>query len=219
MGSGVLIKKAIKKYGKENFSKEILEEFDSELDMYKRESEIVNEEFLKNENTYNQTLGGVGGGYFLKKWWDGLSDLEKEQYNKMKSLPGERNPMYGVSRKGENGTMYGKSHTEESKQKIAKTKINKMVAKDEKTGEIIGLVSVDHEKIKSGEWVSINAGRKASNETKEKLSKAKIKAGTKPPSCKGLVFWNNGEKAIRSAECPGEGWVSGRLKFKHKQKE
>jgi len=36
--------------------------------------------------------------------------------------------------------------------------------------------------------------------------------GHKPPSAKGLLWWNNGVDQRRSSECPGEGYKRGRLK-------
>ena len=58
MGSGKVIKQAIKKYGKEKFKKEILYIFDNEEEMLNMEREIVNEEFVNRLDTYNLTLGG-----------------------------------------------------------------------------------------------------------------------------------------------------------------
>ena len=49
MGSGKYIRRAIKKYGIENFEKEILFILDSEEEAYKIEKEIVNEEFIKKD--------------------------------------------------------------------------------------------------------------------------------------------------------------------------
>lgn len=60
MGSGKLIKRAIKKYGGENFAKEILHIFDNEEDMKNKEKELV----VLSEISYNLCEGGKGGfGY------------------------------------------------------------------------------------------------------------------------------------------------------------
>lgn len=61
IGSGKLLLKAIKKYGKDKFTTEIIKFFDSKSEMYKYEAELVNEAYLKT-NTYNLKLGGEGGG-------------------------------------------------------------------------------------------------------------------------------------------------------------
>jgi len=61
LGSGTALLKAIKLYGKENFQKEIIEQYNTELEAFKREAEIVNEAFVKDRNTYNMKIGGKGG--------------------------------------------------------------------------------------------------------------------------------------------------------------
>lgn len=61
MGSGKVIKAAIKKYGVENFTKTILETFDDKESMYAREREVVDDAFLAREDTYNLRCGGIGG--------------------------------------------------------------------------------------------------------------------------------------------------------------
>jgi len=63
MGSGTALKNAFKKYGKENFVKDILEYFESDQEMFDREREIVNESFIKDDNAYNLIIGGKGVGY------------------------------------------------------------------------------------------------------------------------------------------------------------
>lgn len=65
MGSGKVIRSAIEKYGIENFTKVILEIFDNSTDMYAREKEIVNEDFLSLDNVYNLRRGGHGGFDFI----------------------------------------------------------------------------------------------------------------------------------------------------------
>lgn len=61
MGSGKYLKRAIKKYGIENFIKEILFVFDNKSEMFAKEAEIVTEEFISTYNTYNIKPGGSGG--------------------------------------------------------------------------------------------------------------------------------------------------------------
>jgi len=64
----------------------------------------------------------------------------------------------------------------------------------------------DDNRLENLEWELIaehlskhHKGKVASEETKRKLSEVR----------KGMLWWNNGVKAIRSKECPGEGWVRG----------
>lgn len=61
LGSGKHLNSAIKKYGKENFIKEILYIFDNKQDMFNKEKELVNEEVVKSPLSYNLKIGGSGG--------------------------------------------------------------------------------------------------------------------------------------------------------------
>jgi hypothetical protein len=61
MGSGLHIKRAIKKYGESNFKKKIIHFCENELEMKRLESKIVDEEFIKRNDTYNIKVGGHGG--------------------------------------------------------------------------------------------------------------------------------------------------------------
>ena len=64
MGSGKNIIRSIRKYGIENFNKEILFQFDNEESMNAKESELVTEGFCLREDNYNLCPGGKGGwGY------------------------------------------------------------------------------------------------------------------------------------------------------------
>ena len=61
MGSGKYLKYAIEKHGVDSFEKTILHIFDNPEQMYAKEAEIVNKDFLTTENTYNLRVGGFGG--------------------------------------------------------------------------------------------------------------------------------------------------------------
>ena len=60
MGSGGSIKSAIKKYGKHNFSKQILFLADSEEEMFDIERVLVDKTFIKRKDVYNKCEGGLG---------------------------------------------------------------------------------------------------------------------------------------------------------------
>lgn len=66
MGSGKYLNNAKEKYGIENFKKEILQTFDNQEDMFKAESQVVNEEFVDRDDTYNIKTGGTGRWSHLK---------------------------------------------------------------------------------------------------------------------------------------------------------
>lgn len=61
MGSGKLIKLAIKKYGKNIFTKEIIEIFATNNDAAKLEAILVTKDDIKSNMTYNMHEGGHGG--------------------------------------------------------------------------------------------------------------------------------------------------------------
>lgn len=75
LGSGVLLKKAIKKYGKENFTREILcfAKDKEELDLLEKEF-IKNHNAIKNKDYYNVAEGGEGNTII------GFSEEEYEEY-------------------------------------------------------------------------------------------------------------------------------------------
>lgn len=67
IGSGKYIRDAVRKYGKESFSKEILYVFDTEDEMNAKERELITEEFVARRDTYNLGVGGEGGAQFKGK--------------------------------------------------------------------------------------------------------------------------------------------------------
>lgn len=112
IGSGMLLHRAIKKYGKENFKKEILEYFDSSEEAFLKEAELIDENFIKREDTYNLGLGGLGGiGYRSKG---------KPPWNKGKKMAPEIGQKMSKTRTGQPGHALGKKWAKEPKPKIKK---------------------------------------------------------------------------------------------------
>lgn len=58
LGSGKIIKQAIRKYGSDVFVREIIAEFDELGDALRLESKLVDAEFLQRPDVYNVALGG-----------------------------------------------------------------------------------------------------------------------------------------------------------------
>lgn len=61
LGSGKRLNYSIKKHGKENFKREILEYVNSKEDLKKREAELVDDDLLKDPKCMNLQHGGGGG--------------------------------------------------------------------------------------------------------------------------------------------------------------
>jgi len=84
MGSGTNIRKAIKQFGLENFTKSILYCFDNEKEMLDKEAELVNREFIANPNTYNII---IGGGNFLTLDTIAIKDKDGNMFRVHKNDP------------------------------------------------------------------------------------------------------------------------------------
>lgn len=76
-GSGTAVKRAIKKYGIENFKKDILSTHYTRQDALAAEAEIVTIEFALREDTYNLKAGGCGGSIKGTMSTEGLEKMSK----------------------------------------------------------------------------------------------------------------------------------------------
>ncbi len=66
LGSGKIIKRAVSKYGEQNFRKEVLFVFATQQEAWDKENEIV-EENRKNPLSYNLRRGGSGGFDYINQ--------------------------------------------------------------------------------------------------------------------------------------------------------
>jgi hypothetical protein len=60
LGSGKILLQAVKKYGRDNFARIILGEYDSSEDALAAEALLVNETVVSDSNSYNCKVGGLG---------------------------------------------------------------------------------------------------------------------------------------------------------------
>ena len=107
MGSGKGIKAAIKKYGKENFKRDILVEHEDEKFIYQLESAVVNEEFVKRQDNYNACIGGN-----IPPNW---KDLKRPTETRQRMSEAQKGNKKGLGNKG----WSGKTRSLETKQKIS----------------------------------------------------------------------------------------------------
>lgn len=81
MGSGWILKNAIKKYGRDKFVKEVLYVYSNRQEARQMESLIVDEDFCKRLDTYNTAVGGMG---VENQWGSNNHMFGKTAYNAKK---------------------------------------------------------------------------------------------------------------------------------------
>lgn len=77
LGSGKLLKHAIKKYGEDSFVRRTLFVYDDYEEARKKEQEIVNLDFILRDDTLNISIGGTGGNTTA-----GYTEEEKAELHK-----------------------------------------------------------------------------------------------------------------------------------------
>ncbi len=178
LGSNLPLKRAIKKYGRKNFKKEIIKFCNSEEEMFECEANIVNENFIAREDTYNLIEGGKG--------WTGLGQRVLELGTGIHSLSfDERSKI--------------------SKERIANTDPELLRERNSKAGKIGGRVCVErkrgiHGLSEEARMKNSKAGIAAAREKgcgffNPKFQSELGKRGG--PKNKGFKWYNNGEKSFK----------------------
>lgn len=156
-GSGKSLKLAIKKYGKENFIKEILEECDTKLLLNEREIYWINK-LNAIEIGYNIASGGTGGNTRL-----GFNETELEVYKK------------------KNIGRLGKPHDIVTKQKISESNKGKNSGKRPRLGikhsnDAKEKMSLSRKEKGSSKGINNGMyGKRHSEETKQKMREVRLK--------------------------------------------
>lgn len=151
LGSGKILKRAIKKYGKENFKREVLFIFDNENDMILKEAELVNEEFCKSDDNYNVATGGSGGDTLT--FHPDIIEIKKKMSDKNigripwnKGIPRTEEVKKTISEKNKGKISWNKGTQNDKSRWINNGKINKRVKNDElsyhkEDGFVIGRIA------------------------------------------------------------------------------
>lgn len=133
LGSGLWIKRAVRKYGREAFSREVLSTHSTREEALEAEHRLVDEEMLADELCMNMRRGGKGGSmpgeenpFYGKKHGERFREFHRER------MSGEKNPNWrgkaatpearekmSRSRSGENNVWYGKKLSEEHRKKMS----------------------------------------------------------------------------------------------------
>jgi hypothetical protein len=151
LGSGKIIKESIKKYGRKNFHKEILEFFESKEEAFNAQEKYINEYGTLVPDGYNiSSKGGYGISESL------LSDDTK---NKIRiSKIGDKNPMFGKSLSKKHKEIISNLHTGKEVSEETRKKMSEVSKGKPKSEE-------HRKKLRQN-----NLGKKQSEETKQKRS-------------------------------------------------
>ncbi len=210
MGSGVRLNKAYKKYGIENFTKEILKFFNSRKEASDYEAEVVTETLIRKDDCYNMIVGGEN---FTTKDKVIIYDEENEKY---KIIPKDyyvkelyKTPCTSkISVLNVKNGNYEKVSIQEFKEQpdlYMPVNKNKVTVKDNRGN--FYLVSVNDERYINGDLVHVWKDRKHKEETKVKLKETLQK-----------IHHQQGEKNSQYGTC----WVyneKGNLKIKKEEFE
>ena len=207
-GSGIGLKKALNKYGKENFKVIILEKIQTnqkDLDL-KEIYYIEKYNAVKDKNYYNQSYGAENEG------WAGYNKAAKEKnYNSFKGKHHTKETKLKISKKRkEYYKKYG--FPEETRKKISKANKGKVVSEETKQKMRNHKFTKEHrEKISKAQSGKNNSmyGKHLSKNVKKHLSEIR----------KNRIWINNNinEKWINKDEINiyfAQGFVKGRLKRK-----
>jgi group I intron endonuclease len=203
LGSGLLLKKAIIKYGKDNFKKEIIEFCDNKKHLNEREKYWI-EEFKSMDKSvgYNLSEGGFGGNTYTEETKKKISDMMKNRI------------VSEETRKKMSNARKGTIHTTESKTKMSIAHKGKILSNE----HIEKIRENSKNSIKSEEFLD-NVGNitkywpKGSKHTEETKNKMSEYHKENP-----VRFWLNKKRDIISIEKAKESNKDFKHSKEHKEK-
>lgn len=125
-GSGNNIKNAILKYGISNFTKQILYICKTRKEAFLIEENIVNENFVASEKTYNMALGGGSSGMWGKK------QPESQKIKVSMALKGKKRSKKSIENQRESllKTIHAEGYVNKNKGKRTSLEIRQKISKN-----------------------------------------------------------------------------------------
>lgn len=185
-GSGIHLLRAIKIYGQENFSCEILEWCETKEELDTKEKYWINfYDSTDKKIGYNISEGGTGGFTM--------------------DFSGENNPMYGVHRYGEDNPNFGNNWSESSRNQMSQT----IAQNGGHIGEKNPMYGKHHSKEAKEKMKQSKLDE--NGEYKYKKEKSPNFGKHKNHPCFGLFWWCDGvHKPIKAREQPSPNHYRGR---------
>ena len=146
LGSGTALRHAIKKYGRENFTRSVLKFAHNRAHAFEMEAVVVTRSFVKSPHTYNCSLGGVGCL---------LPDGHSEEHRRK----------IGEANKGKKG----RKHSEEHRRKISEANKGKVRSEETKRKMSEAKKGSKHTAEARRKMSEALKGRKHSEETRRKI--------------------------------------------------
>ena len=209
LGSGKWLRRAVEKYGPENFKREILHIFEDRETALKKEVELVDQTFVKRDDTYNLVPGGgtcilcgPDHGFYGKKH---SPETLKKISDNLRNSAVERFANYTPE---EHEDLMKRIHTPEAKKKRSMS-----LKGQKKSAEHVDKINRNPEKIRK--TAEKHRGMKRSTEARMKMS---ISAKKRGPANKGKVYCydpNSKQTRVCLLEEIPKGWIRG---FRPKEK-
>jgi hypothetical protein len=138
LGSGLRLRRSIRRNGPENFKLEYLEFFDTREDLINKEKELVNEDLLKDPMCLNIRAGGTGGWSIVQQIENAMKSNERQKWLRENDKEWAEKRINQLKKNGstvlnklwKEGKLSapdwtGKKHKEETKNKIGKSNSQK----------------------------------------------------------------------------------------------
>lgn len=202
LGSGTAFTNALNKYGRGNFSREVLEFCSTYEELLEKEKFYVDEEWVSSDDTYNLKTGGQSAGILSEESKNKISETLKRRYRsgEIIPVPGKHPPLTEEQKKiiSENLKNWWKTHEHPAKGKDPWNKGTKGAQVAWNKGKEIGPMSSEEAERRSRTLIERYKHQEHHSKGGEPWNKGTVGA---------QEAWNKGKK-MEQVECPHCGKMS-----------